>query len=87
MVNQEGNLNVTDFGIARSLGDSMSKLTGDNGGTSGTLVYMSPQQLDGARGSHLDDIHSLGATVYDLLTGKPPFYSGNGHTACDAPDR
>src|SRR5260370_35635022 len=46
-------------------------------GGSGTLVYMSPQQLDGERGSHLDDIYSLGATLYDLLTSKPPFYSGN----------
>jgi serine/threonine protein kinase/Tfp pilus assembly protein PilF len=77
MVNQKGNLKVTDFGIARSLGDTMSKLTAGNGGTGGTLVYMSPQQLEGERGSHLDDIYSLGATIYDLLTGKPPFYSGN----------
>ncbi|MBA3607671.1 MAG: protein kinase [Chthoniobacterales bacterium] len=76
MVNQKGDLKVSDFGIARSLGDSMSKLTMASG-TSGTLVYMSPQQLDGERGSHLDDIYSLGATLYDLLTGKPPFYSGN----------
>ncbi|CAN5502394.1 hypothetical protein BH20VER1_BH20VER1_18370 [soil metagenome] len=38
---------------------------------------MSPQQLDGERGTHLDDIYSLGATLYDLLTSKPPFYSGN----------
>jgi hypothetical protein len=45
--------------------------------TSGTLVYMSPQQLDGGRGTSLDDIYSFGATVYELLTGKPPFYSGN----------
>jgi len=76
MVNQKGDLKVSDFGIARSLGDSMSKLTMASG-TSGTLVYMSPQQLDGERGTHLDDIYSLGATIYDLLTGKPPFYSGN----------
>ncbi len=76
MVNQKGDLKVSDFGIARSLGDSMSKLTMASG-TSGTLVYMSPQQLDGERGTHLDDIYSLGATLYDLLTGKPPFYSGN----------
>ena len=46
-------------------------------GRSGTLVYMSPQQLDGERGSHLDDVYSFGATVYELLTSKPPFYSGN----------
>jgi serine/threonine protein kinase/tetratricopeptide (TPR) repeat protein len=76
MVNQRGDLKVSDFGIARSLGDSMSMLTGEQG-RSGTLVYMSPQQLGGERGTHLDDIYSLGATLYDLLTSKPPFYSGN----------
>jgi len=76
MVNQRGDLKVSDFGIARSLGDSMSMLTREQG-RSGTLVYMSPQQLAGERGTHLDDIYSLGATLYDLLTSKPPFYSGN----------
>ncbi len=76
MVNQRGDLKVSDFGIARSLGDSVSHLTVEQG-RSGTLVYMSPQQLNGERCTHLDDIYSLGATVYELLTSKPPFYSGN----------
>jgi len=76
MVNQRSDLKVSDFGIARSLGDSVSRLTMEQG-RSGTLVYMSPQQLGGERGTHLDDIYSLGATLYDLLTSKPPFYSGN----------
>jgi serine/threonine protein kinase/Flp pilus assembly protein TadD len=76
MVNQRGDLKVSDFGIARSLGDSVSRLTMEQG-RSGTLVYMSPQQLNGERCTHLDDIYSLGASVYELLTGKPPFYSGN----------
>jgi serine/threonine protein kinase len=76
MVNQRGDLKVADFGIARSLSDSVSKLTMQHG-KSGTLVYMSPQQLDGERGTHLDDVYSLGASVYELLTSKPPFYSGN----------
>jgi hypothetical protein len=76
MVNQRGDLKVADFGIARSLSDSVSMLTRGQH-TSGTLVYMSPQQLDGGRGTPLDDIYSFGATFYELLTSKPPFYSGN----------
>src|SRR2546423_577987 len=76
MVNRSGDLKVTDFGIARNLGDTVSRVTMEQG-RSGTLVYMSPQQLDGERGTHLDDIYSLGASVYELLTSKPPFYSGN----------
>src|SRR6476619_7636885 len=76
MVNQRGDLKVSDFGIARSLGESVSRLTIEQG-RSGTLVYMSPQQLNGERSTHLDDIYSLGATIYELLTSKPPFYSGN----------
>ncbi|HEV2842892.1 MAG TPA: protein kinase [Chthoniobacterales bacterium] len=73
MRNSRGELKVTDFGISRSLSDSVSMLSMR---TSGTLVYMSPQQLDGERANPADDIYSLGATVYELLTGKPPFYSG-----------
>ncbi|HWY49920.1 MAG TPA: serine/threonine-protein kinase [Chthoniobacterales bacterium] len=76
MVNQRGDLKVADFGIARSLSDSMSMLTTETG-KSGTLLYMSPQQLDGERGDHLDDVYSLGASIYELLTSRPPFYSGN----------
>src|SRR4029077_4558920 len=76
MVNKRGDLKITDFGIARSLADSASRLTAEQG-RSGTLVYMSPQQLKGERCTHFDDIYSLGATIYELLTSKPPFYSGN----------
>lgn len=76
MVNLRGDLKVADFGIARSLSDSVSMMTLRRH-TSGTLVYMSPQQLDGVKASHLDDIYSFGATFYELLTSKPPFYSGN----------
>jgi serine/threonine protein kinase/Tfp pilus assembly protein PilF len=76
MLNQRRDLKVSDFGIARSMSESVSMLTREQG-RSGTLVYMSPQQLEGERGSHLDDIYSLGATLYDLLTSKPPFYSGS----------
>jgi serine/threonine protein kinase/Tfp pilus assembly protein PilF len=76
MVSQRADLKVTDFGIARSLTDSVSRLTLEQS-RSGTLIYMSPQQLNGERCTHLDDIYSLGASIYELLTSKPPFYSGN----------
>jgi serine/threonine protein kinase/Tfp pilus assembly protein PilF len=76
MANQRGDLKVADFGIARSLADSATRLTAEQG-RSGTLVYMSPQQLSGERSTHLDDIYSLGASIYELFTSKPPFYSGN----------
>ena len=77
MLNRAGDLKVTDFGVARSLSDSVSMVSLGARRASGTLVYMSPQQLDGDRGSHLDDIYSVGASLYELLTSKPPFYSGN----------
>ncbi|PYI91779.1 MAG: hypothetical protein DME97_12865 [Verrucomicrobia bacterium] len=76
MLSGKGELKVADFGIARSLSDSVSSLTLMHG-TSGTLAYMSPQQITGERATHLDDIYSIGATIYELLTGKPPFYSGD----------
>ncbi len=77
MVNSAGRLKITDFGIARSISDSMSRMSAQITDASGTLVYMSPQQAIGAKTSPADDIYSLGATIYELLTGKPPFHSGN----------
>jgi len=75
MVNSRDEMKVADFGIARSLTDSVSMLTKTRH-TSGTLLYMSPQQLEGERTSPLDDVYSVGAVLYELLTSKPPFYRG-----------
>jgi TPR repeat protein/serine/threonine protein kinase len=76
MINTAGDLKVADFGIARSVSDSVSRVT-MRGGSGGTLVYMSPQQAQGRPQKVTDDVYSLGATLFDLLSGKPPFYSGN----------
>lgn len=76
MLTSRGQIKVTDFGISRSVSDSMRQLT-IRRGTSGTLVYMGPQQMNGDLPRVTDDIYALGATIYEFLTGKPPFYSGD----------
>ena len=76
MLNKKGDLKVTDFGISRSISESMTRVTSvRNAG--GTLPFMSPQQMDNEAPRALDDIYAVGATIYTLLTSKPPFYSGD----------
>jgi len=76
MIDARGDLKVADFGISATLSDTTTRVS-KQVGSSGTPVYMSPQQMMGEKPAATDDIYSLGATLYELLTGKPPFYSGN----------
>lgn len=69
MVNSRKELKVTDFGIVVASRNSMSLRA-----SSGTLGYLSPQQLLGETPAPTDDVYALGATLYELLSGKPPFY-------------
>ncbi len=78
LVSEQRQLKVTDFGISRSLSETHSRLTNSMLGTSGTLLYMSPQQLMGDNPTPADDMYALGATLYELLAGKPPFHRGDG---------
>jgi len=73
MVDKRGILKVTDFGISCSITDSINRITKGAILKGGTPPYMSPQQALGKPATPLDDIYSIGATIYDLLTGKPPF--------------
>ncbi len=76
MLDARGRVKLADFGLAATAADSMSRVTRDQG-VSGTPAYMSPQQLDGEAPRATDDIYALGATLYELLTSKPPFYTGD----------
>jgi serine/threonine-protein kinase len=73
LLDAEGQPHVGDFGLARSL-EGDSSLT-QSGTILGTPSYMAPEQATGARGGATiaADVYSLGAILYALLTGQPPF--------------
>lgn len=77
LTNSRGELKLADFGVARNLADAMTRLTRGPMSASGTLPYMSLQQLMGKRPTALDDVYGLGATIFELLTSTPPYYSGD----------
>ena len=76
IVDVAGKLKLKDFGIANCITDSMSRLMVPYH-TSETLPYKSPQRAAGGEPAITDDLYSLGATLYELLTSKPPFYAGD----------
>lgn len=74
MITRDGTVKVTDFGIARRLQETMSKISQTI--IAGTPAYMAPEHLMGGKIDARADIYSLGATVYELLNGTPPFHKG-----------
>jgi WD40 repeat protein len=73
LIDVNGSPRVTDFGLAKKL-QSDSALTG-SGQIMGTPSYMPPEQAGGQRGDvgPAADVYALGATLYALVTGRPPF--------------
>ena len=73
MIDPRGHVHILDFGLAKQL-DSDTRFT-RTGTTIGTPAYMPPEQASGEspRVDHRADIYSLGAVLYELLTGQPPF--------------
>jgi serine/threonine protein kinase/Flp pilus assembly protein TadD len=89
MIREDGLVKVLDFGLAKlseqtglldTEAATLAQIETQPGTVMGTVTYMSPEQ---ARGLHVDgrtDLWSLGAVLYELLTGEPPF---RGETAMD----
>ncbi len=72
MMREDGRVQVTDFGLARETGTG--ELT-ESGAIVGTPMYMAPEQIMGDRRlvDTRADVYGLGATLYELVTGRPPF--------------
>ena len=69
LVDREGRVKVTDFGIARA---GTSQMT-EAGSIVGTAQYLSPEQARGTEVDQRSDLYSLGIVLYELLTGETPF--------------
>ena len=75
MIDEEGRVKITDFGLARF--EDISCELNTFGHIMGTPYYMSPEQCDGKDMDHRSDIYSLGCTLHYLLTGTHPFVAEN----------
>lgn len=72
IVSRNGNLKVTDFGIAKAA--TSTTLTS---GAMGSVHYISPEQARGGYSDERSDIYSLGITMYEMVTGRVPFEGDN----------
>ncbi|MFH0173394.1 protein kinase [Streptomyces cacaoi] len=72
MLTSEGAIKVLDFGIAKVVAETTTRLTA-TGMTVGTPAYLSPEQLTGGPVDGRSDQYSTGCLLYELLTGRPPF--------------
>jgi beta-lactam-binding protein with PASTA domain/predicted Ser/Thr protein kinase len=70
IVDGEGRVKVTDFGIARAGASDMT----ETGSIMGTAQYLSPEQAQGHAVSEASDVYSVGIILFELLTGQPPFH-------------
>ncbi len=73
MLDTSGAVKVLDFGLAVIRDDERYSRITQTGQSLGTVGYMAPEQILGEHSDHRTDLYGLGATLFDLLTGRPPF--------------
>jgi serine/threonine-protein kinase len=83
MMCNDGSLRVMDFGIAKAEGMRRLTFTGFSS-TMGTPDYMAPEQVKGKRGDERTDLYSLGAMLYEMVTGRTPFEGANPYLIMNA---
>jgi serine/threonine-protein kinase len=71
LITPDGQVKVTDFGIARAFGGG-DELT-QTGSVMGTATYFSPEQAQGKNVDPRSDLYSLGVVLFEIVTGQPPF--------------
>jgi serine/threonine protein kinase len=75
MLASDGQVILTDFGIARMVSDAQPTVT--SGRPAGTPIYMAPELCQGQPGDRASDIYALGIILYGLMTGNVPFDAEN----------
>ena len=72
MISQDGEVKVTDFGIARAVN---AETITETAAVFGTAAYVSPEQAQGDTVDRRTDVYSLGCVLYELLAGQQPFHA------------
>ena len=81
---QSGDVKILDFGLSRILDETQLTLSRQ---VMGTLAYMPPEQLDGGPVDHRADLWALGAVLYEMAVGHPPFRHASPAAICAAISR
>jgi serine/threonine protein phosphatase PrpC len=83
MICNDGSVRIMDFGIAKAAASRRITFGGFSP-TMGTPDYMAPEQVKGQRGDKQTDIYSVGAILYEMVTGRVPFEGQNAYVVMNA---
>ena len=72
-INNDGGIKLGDFGLARVMRELKFRATE----VRGTPLYMAPEQITGTDIDHRTDLYAVGCTLYEMVTGRPPFIDGD----------